>query len=112
MRACKNPPPFTVENLLSVLKPGRGYSIEVIALKFAVPADAARAMVLGAVMLGAMQESKARRGMRVTYWVPECEPRNVAMPRVGPLVVWKPLTGYTAWLLGFRDLCLASPCRS
>jgi hypothetical protein len=108
MRARKNPPPFTLENLLRELKPGRSYSPEAVALTFAVSVDAARAMVLGAVMLGEMRESVARKGIRKGFWIPRQEPRNLATRRIGPLVNGGTLAGYTATLWSLHDLCMAS----
>lgn len=108
MRARKNPQPFTLENLLREMKPGRSYSPEVIALTFGVSVDAARAMVLGAVMLGEIRESVARRGIRAGFWIPKQEPRNIATRRTGPLVKGGVLTGYEADLWRLHDLCMAS----
>lgn len=112
MRARKNPPPFTLENVLRDLVPGRVYSAEAISLKFGVPVDAVRPAMLGAIMLGKVRERPRRRGFRVGYWIPEGEPPSVAGRRIGPLA--RPhgiseLTGYTESLRWFRDLCMAIP---
>src|SRR5471032_3246136 len=109
MRARKNPQPFTLENLLREMKPGRSYSPEVIALTFGVSVDAARTMALGAVMLGEMRESVARRGIRAAFWVTAEKPTSIAGRRVGPLEgAVGVLTGYTAELWRMHDLCMAS----
>ena len=109
MRARKNPQPFTLENLLREMKPGRGYSPEVISLIFGVTGDAARGMLLGAVMLGEMRESVARRGIRAAFYVPARGPTRIASRRVGPLESTVGiLTGYTAELWRLHDLCMAS----
>jgi hypothetical protein len=107
MRARKNPPPFTQENLLLEMKPGRVYSPEAIALKFGISADAARARLLGAVMRGELREAARHRGFRGGFWVPEREP-SFAARRVGALVGGGVLTGYTAELWRLHDLCMAS----
>lgn len=112
MRARKNPPPFTLENVLRDLVPGRVYSAEAISLKFGVPVDAVRPAMLGAIMLGKVRERPRRRGFRVGYWIPEGEPPSIAGRRIGPLA--RPhgigeLTGYTEALKRFRDLCMAIP---
>ncbi|APD35660.1 hypothetical protein [Burkholderia pseudomallei] len=109
MRARKNPPPFTLENVLLDLKPGRVYSAEAISLKFGVSVDAVHQMMLGAVMLGEVKERPARRGFRAGYWVPDSGPRTLASRRSGPLATWQPLVGYTESLGRFRDLCMAIP---
>lgn len=109
MRARKNPPPFTLENLLREMKPGRGYSPEAIALMFGVSVEAARGRLLGAVMLGEIRESVARRGIRAAFWVPVSEPTSFASRRVGPLErTHGILTGYSAALWRLHDLCMAS----
>ncbi len=109
MRARKNPLPFTLENLLREMKPGRGYSPETIALMFGVSVDEARGRLLGAVMLGKIRESVARRGIRAAFWVPAEKPTSVAGRRVGPLEgTVSILTGYTAELWRLHDLCMAS----
>ena len=113
MRARKNPPSLTLDSLLAEMRPGRGYSIESLSLKFGAPANDARAeevrtMVLGAVMLGKIHESKARRGFRVTYWIPQDGRHSVAMSRTLSPYWQSNLTGYTDYLLGHMDLCLAS----
>ena len=107
MRARKNPPPFTLENLLREMKPGRVYSPEAIALKFGMSAGEARARLLGAVMVGELRESARHRGFRGGFWLPTQEPRTAAM-RVGPLVAGGVLAGYTAELWRLHDLCMAS----
>ncbi|CAJ3302935.1 Uncharacterised protein [Burkholderia pseudomallei] len=112
MRARKNPPPFTLENVLRDLKPGRVYSAEAISLKFGVSVDAVRPVMLGAIALGKIREQPRRRGFRVGYWVPEVAPRSIAGRRIGPLVRLNglgELTGYTDSLRRFRDLCMAIP---
>jgi hypothetical protein len=108
MRPCKNPPPATIENLLRALKPGRIYSPQAIALKFGISVDAARAMALGAVMLGEMTEEPARRGIRGGFWIPAEVPRSIAARRVGPLAGGGVLTGYEAQLWLLHDLAMAS----
>ncbi|VWC44319.1 hypothetical protein [Burkholderia lata] len=110
MRARKNPPPFTLENVLRDLTPERIYSAEAISLKFGVPVDAVRPMMLGAIVLGKVKERPRRRGFRVGYWIPEREPPSIAGHRIGPVA--RPhgigdLTGYTESLRRFRDLCMA-----
>lgn len=109
MRARKNPPPFTLENVLLDLKPGRVYSAEAISLKFGVSVDAVRPMMLGAITLGEVKERPARRGFRAGYWVPDVGSRTLASRRNGPLITWQPLVGYTESLRRFRDLCMAIP---
>lgn len=109
MRARKNPPPFTLENVLLDLKPGRVYSAEAISLKFGVSVDAVHQMMLGAIMLGEVKERPARRGFRAGYWVPDSGLRTLATRRSGPLATWEPLVGYTESLGRFRDLCMAIP---
>jgi hypothetical protein len=107
MRARKNPQPFTLENLVREMKPGRVYSPEAIALKFGISADMARARLLGAVMQGALREAARYRGFRGGFWVPEREV-SFAGRRVGALVAGGVLTGYTAELWRLHDLCMAS----
>ncbi|KVU85022.1 hypothetical protein WL38_25885 [Burkholderia ubonensis] len=112
MRARKNPPPFTLENVLRDLKPGRVYSAEAISLKFGVSVDAVRPAMVGAIMLGKVRERPRRRGFRAGYWIPEGEPPSIAGRRIGPLVRLHgigELTGYTESLRRFRDLCMAIP---
>jgi hypothetical protein len=109
MRARKNPLPFTLENLLREMRPGSGYSPEVIALVFGVTVAAARGMLLGAVMLGEIRQSGARRGIRAAFYVPSTNPTSIASRRGGPLKVSAGiLTGYAAELWRLHDLCMAS----
>ena len=108
MRPCKNPPPFTLDNLLMALKPDRVYSPQAIALKFGVPVEAVRSMAMGAIMLGAMMEAPARRGFRGGFWVPGKECRRMATRRVGPLVAGGVLAGYMAELWRLHDVCMAA----
>ncbi|APY93578.1 hypothetical protein [Burkholderia pseudomallei] len=112
MRARKNPPPFTLENVLRDLVPGRVYSAEAISLKFGVPVDAVRPAMLVAIMLGKVRAQPQRRGFRAGYWIPEDNPPSIAGRRIGSLA--RPhgigeLTGYTESLRRFRDLCMAIP---
>lgn len=108
MRARKNPPPFTIDNLLAALKPGRVYSPEAIALKFGVDVNAARSMAMGAMLLGAIREELPRRGFRGGFWVPHIDDRRVALRRVGPMVSGGPLVGYMAELWRLHDVCMAA----
>lgn len=108
MRACKNPPPFTIDNLLAALKPGRVYSPEAIALKFGVDVNAARSMAMGAMLLGVIREEVPRRGFRGGFWVPREIPRSIAARRVGPLAGGGMLTGYMADLWRLHDVCMAA----
>ncbi len=112
MRARKNPPPFTLENVLRDLQPGRVYSAEAISLKFGVSVDVVRPAMLGAIMLGKARERPQRRGFRAGYGFPEGEPPSIAGRRIGPLARLHgigELTGYTDSLRRFRDLCMAIP---
>ena len=111
MRARKNPSPFTLENLLQQMKPGRFYSPEAIALKFGLSVDAERMRLLRALMPGEVRESMPRRGIRSGFWVPKQEP-DIAARRVGLLAGGGVLTGYTAGLWRLHDLCMASRASS
>lgn len=109
MRARKNPPPFTIDNLLAALKPGRVYSPEAIALKFGVDVNAARSMAMGAMLLGVIREELPRRGFRGGFWVPSPDTqRMIAGRRVGPLVTGGDLVGYEAQLWELHDLAMAA----
>lgn len=95
MRARKNPPALTVENILAVLVPGRHYMLNAIALKFGCGATEIDPFLVLLIDAGRMERRYDHKRQRFTFGVRAVAPANVVPGRLVPT------PSRIAW--GFRD---------